>query len=151
MMSRSEKKATAMQFGRTARAYAHSAGHAAGADLETVVRFLNPDADMRVLDVATGPGHTAMAIAPFVRTVIAADFTVPMLVQTNVLAAERGHTNLFTAATDAERLAFRAHAFDAVTCRIAAHHFHDPMKFLAELRGVLKPGGCGTLSWRCSS
>lgn len=45
------------------------------------------------------------------------------------------------ARADARALPFAAAAFDAVTCRIAAHHFADVPRFVAEAVRVLRPGG----------
>ncbi|MFC6991342.1 class I SAM-dependent methyltransferase [Haladaptatus sp. GCM10025707] len=42
---------------------------------------------------------------------------------------------------DAEGLPFPDDTFDAVSCRIAAHHFPDPATFVAEVARVLAPGG----------
>ena len=57
------------------------------------------------------------------------------------LAAERGAANVVWAAGDVDDLPFGDSAFDLVTCRIAAHHFADAGRFLAEAARVLRPGG----------
>src|SRR3990172_2269731 len=51
------------QFGASAQAYVQSAGHAGGPDLEQLVAWGRARAPARVLDVATGAGHTAPASA----------------------------------------------------------------------------------------
>jgi SAM-dependent methyltransferase len=94
-----------------------------------------------VLDVATGGGHTAFTLAPFVAQVVATDITPEMLAHTAVGAAERGLANVLTETADAENLPFADDQFDLVTCRIAAHHFGDHGRFLSECARVLKPGG----------
>jgi ubiquinone/menaquinone biosynthesis C-methylase UbiE len=43
-----------------------------------------------VLDVATGAGHTAHAIAPHVAAVVASDVTAPMLAKARALAWKKG-------------------------------------------------------------
>jgi SAM-dependent methyltransferase len=134
-MDDSERKRESMDsFGATADAYRESAVHREGDDLETLASWCEDAAD--ALDVACGPGHTAGALADAgVETVVAADAT-PAMVET---AVETFDTSGVVA--DAERLPFVAGAFDAVTCRIAAHHFPDPRAFVREAARVLEPGG----------
>ena len=78
-MSDSQKAQVQAQFGPSAQDYVTSTGHAAGADLERLVAWGRRRASPRVLDVATGGGHTALAFAGFTPVVIAADLTLPML------------------------------------------------------------------------
>jgi ubiquinone/menaquinone biosynthesis C-methylase UbiE len=137
----STKQDTARQFGRMARAYAKSLGHARGADLQILVNFLEPDREMIVLDVATGPGHTALAVALQARHVVAADLAPPMLAQAQSLASCRGLSNVSTVAADVEALPFPDGSFHAVTCRIAAHHFHDIGRAVREMARVVTRGG----------
>lgn len=135
------KQATRGQFAPAADAYAVSPGHAAGRDLDRVVELVQPRPDMLVLDVATGGGHVAAALAPHVRAVIASDLTGAMAARAQGLAGERGLTNVVGATADAEDLPFATAAFDAVTCRIAPHHFADLAASVAEIFRVLRPGG----------
>lgn len=144
------KDDVARQFGRTAEAYATSAGHAKGADLGLLVGLLAPDPEMRVLDVATGAGHTAAAIAPLVREVVATDLAPEMIERTRELAAARGLANLTALVMDVEALAFPDHSFDAVACRIAPHHFLDIQQALREMARVLRPGGQLALEDSCA-
>jgi len=128
-------------FGASADAYVTSEVHAKGASLNRLVELLEPQQDWRVLDVATGGGHTAYVLAPYVAEVVATDITAEMLTNTAKGAAERGLDNLSTETADAENLPFPDGSFDLVTCRIAAHHFPDNGRFLSEAARVLKPGG----------
>jgi SAM-dependent methyltransferase len=102
---------------------------------------MQPASSWRVLDVATGAGHTALAFAQLVREAVATDITPQMLAQAEKLAGERGVTNLVTQIADAEQLPFEDASFDAVTCRIAPHHFNDVQQFVNECARVLKAGG----------
>ncbi len=129
------------QFGVAAADYAASAVHASGPSLARLVAMVSPRPDWRVLDVATGAGHTAHALAPLVARVVASDITDEMLAQTAKLAASRRLTNVETAHAEAGALAFPDASFDLVTCRLAAHHFPDPAGFVAAAWRVLKPGG----------
>lgn len=144
------KADVAQQFARTAQAYATSAGHARGSDLAIVLELLKPSPDMRVLDIATGAGHTALTVAPFVREVVASDLVAEMLAQTQKLIEARSATNVTTHLADAEALPFPDASFDAVTCRIAPHHFIDIEKALGEIARVLKPGGVFVLEDSCA-
>ncbi len=135
------KKLVQDQFGPNAAAYVTSEVHAKGESLGRLVTLVQPQAKWRVLDVATGAGHTALAFAPHVAEVVATDITPQMLQQTAVLAQERGITNLTTEPADAENLPFGDGAFDLVTCRIAPHHFPDVPWFVAESARVLRSGG----------
>jgi len=128
-------------FGGSADAYVSSQVHAKGDSLARLLELLTPQPDWRVLDVATGGGHTAFTLAPHVRQVVATDITPEMLVNTARGAAERGLSNVVTQTADAENLPFSAASFDVVTCRIAAHHFEDNGRFLSEAARVLKSGG----------
>lgn len=129
------------QFGATAESYAVSRVHAQGASLARLVELIQPQAHWRVLDVATGAGHTAFAFAPHVQQVIASDLTPQMLATTARLAAEKGLSNLSVEEADAEALPFADGTFDLVTCRIAPHHFPDVAQFVRECARVLTGGG----------
>ena len=67
------------QFGATAAHYLTSKPHAKGKSLERLVELAKPQPAWRVLDVATGAGHTAYAFAPHVARVWATDITEEML------------------------------------------------------------------------
>jgi ubiquinone/menaquinone biosynthesis C-methylase UbiE len=129
------------QFGASAEAYATSEVHARGESLAILVELTRPQRGWRALDVATGAGHTALAFAPHVAYVIAADLTQQMLAQTAELAAERGFKNVETQIADAESLPFDHASFDLVTCRLACHHFPNAQGAVNEFARVLKPGG----------
>ena len=131
----SRKRETAASFDDHASAYVESPVHREGADLERLASWCT-DAE-RALDVATGAGHTAGALLEAgVPAVVAADASPTM-----VATALEGYPGLDGAVADAERLPFADGAFDAVTCRIAAHHFPKPGRFVREIARVLAPGG----------
>jgi SAM-dependent methyltransferase len=129
------------QFGANAAAYVNSPTHARGASLPRLVERVAPRPDWRVLDVATAAGHTALVFAPHVAAVVGLDLTPQMLPLAVGLAAERGTTNVTFTVGDVAELPFGSAAFDAVTCRIAPHHFADVGRFIAEAARVLRPGG----------
>jgi len=129
------------QFGPAAHAYVTSPTHAAGADLARLVELAEPGPDDLALDVATGGGHVALALAPRVRSVVASDLTPAMLAAAEHFLGERGAANVTFREADAEALPFPDASFDLVTCRIAPHHFPRPDRFVAEAARVLRAGG----------
>ena len=130
-----QKSATARSFGDSADGYRVSEIHREGADLETLTTWCEGSA--RALDVATGAGHTAGALVTAgVPTVVASDASPSM-----VATARESFPDVRGVVTDAEQLPFAADSFDAVTCRIAAHHFPEPEAFVDEVARVLCPGG----------
>ena len=129
------------QFTANAEHYATSQIHAEGESLMRLVGLVQPRAEWRALDVATGTGHTAMAFAPLVSEVVATDMTPRMLEVAAGLAQKRGIGNIAFHEADAEKLPFADGSFDLVTCRIAPHHFADVPRFVAEVKRVLKPRG----------
>lgn len=135
------KEDISRQFGRNARSYATSKGHAQGSDLNIVLTLLKPEKNWNVLDVATGAGHTAATVAPFVNSVVATDLTPEMIDETLKLFKNSGIANATAQVMDVEALGFADASFDAVTCRIAPHHFLDIHQALAEIARVLPPGG----------
>ena len=129
------------QFGANAAGYLTSKPHAQGKSLERMVALSKPQPDWRVLDVATGAGHTAYAFAPHVGRVWASDITDEMLAVVRGEVEKRGLANMRVTHAKAEALPFEDASFDLVTSRIAPHHFDSIPRFLGEARRVLKPGG----------
>lgn len=148
-MTHDAKALSRERFARHASEYVTSESHAGGEDLVRLVELADPDPGWIALDVATGGGHTAIALAPLVARVVALDLTPKMLEVASGYAAERGVTGIEFVEGDAERLPFDDATFDLVTCRIAAHHFPDVDRFVAEVLRVLKPGGRFVLQDQC--
>ena len=93
------------------------------------------------MDIATGAGHTAIRLAPFVQHVVASDITTEMLETTQQGALRAGLGNVETAVADIESLPYEDERFDLVTCRLAFHHFAKREKAFEEMARVTKPGG----------
>ncbi len=129
------------QFGPNAANYATSAVHAKGASLGRIVELLEPEPNWRLLDIAAAAGHTGFAFAPQVAEVVISDLLEEMLTVARTRSTELGLTNVSFELADAEALPFDDQSFDAVTCRIAPHHFPNPDRFVAEVTRVLRPGG----------
>lgn len=139
-MSDAQARRVQEQFGATATAYVTSAGHAGGEDLERLVAWGKAIGPRRVLDVATGGGHTALAFAGVGARVTACDLTEPMLTAARAFVGERGADVRFVAG-DVVALPFADGAFNVVTCRIAAHHFADVAAAVRQIHRVLRAGG----------
>jgi ubiquinone/menaquinone biosynthesis C-methylase UbiE len=135
------KESVQHQFGRSAQDYVESALHKSGKDLDILVKMAELTGKEKVLDVATGGGHTANAFAPFSKEVVALDLTPEMLEAAERFVASNGHTNVTFIQGDAEKMPFGEDSFDVVTCRIAPHHFPDIQAFVSEAARLLKPGG----------
>ncbi|MEA3337408.1 MAG: methyltransferase domain-containing protein [Chloroflexota bacterium] len=133
-------------FGRRARMYVDSRAHTDPVVLNRLIALTQPQPDWRVLDVATGTGHTAFAFSPHVLEVVGIDITPQMLDLAEELALERAIANVRFRLANIHHLpfddeTFDGEGFDLVTCRRAAHHFRDIHEALSEMVRMLKPGG----------
>jgi len=129
------------RFAQVAAAYRHSPFHRDPVALEAFLTVAELGPRQRVLDVATGAGHVAVAAAPRVAAVIGVDITAEMLEQARDLAAEHEARNVDFVLGDAERLPFPDQHFDRVLVRAAPHHFRNLARACAEAFRVLRPGG----------
>ena len=129
------------QFGAAGDAYVTSTGHREGDDLDRLIAWAELTPDTRALDIATGGGHTALAVAPHVGRVTVTDLTPQMLDQAQTHLAGKGVANADYWLADAEDLPFPDGSFELVTCRIAPHHFADVDRFVAEVSRVMRPNG----------
>ena len=129
------------RFAPVAANYATSRFHADPTRMEELVVLAQPRATEVCLDVATGTGNSAFALAPHVRQVIGLDLTPEMLAQARTGAAARALENVHWVLGDAESLPFEDATFDVYTVRAAPHHFVRIDRALSEAVRVLKPGG----------
>jgi ubiquinone/menaquinone biosynthesis C-methylase UbiE len=99
--------------------------------------LLSLHGDERALDVGTGTGALAYALAPLVREVVAVD-SDPEL-------AERARTdapdNVEVVVGDGEHLPFAPLEFDLAATLRTLHHTRRPELVVAELVRVTRPGG----------
>lgn len=128
-------------FAERAAFYTTSVAHTDPQVLARVVALAEPAPDWSVLDVATGSGHTAFALAPHVRDAVGTDLTPAMLAEATRLRAASGRSNVRFVVADVHVLPFPAATFALVTCRRAAHHFSDIARAIGEMHRVLRPGG----------
>ncbi len=137
----SKEELMKQQFGNNAEKYVKSKIHAKGLDLQYVVQQVEPRHNNRLLDIATGGGHVANLLAPLFKEVVALDLTEKMLENAKKFILGNGHDNVSFIVGHAEKLPFADKAFDTITCRIAAHHFTNPTRFIYEVNRTLEDDG----------
>lgn len=140
-MSDDAKSLVQQQFGTHAGGYVTSPTHAKGYSLQRLIDIIDPQPGMRALDLATGGGHTALALARRGLRTVAGDITAPMLHAARDFIRSQIPDEVSYTRLDAEALPFPTGAFDVVTCRIAPHHFPNVAQFVREGARVTKPGG----------
>ena len=146
-------------FGPQAGVYAQSKVHISDDSLESVQKLTDPALRQAqgdkgqaqgggngtpyrwTVDIGTGAGFTAFAMAEVSERVVASDITQPMLRQTKRISGERGLGNVGLAQNAAESLPFADGSLDLITCRKAGHHFRDFEAFLNESARTLRTGG----------
>src|SRR3989442_16030683 len=82
-----------VSFGRVAANYSRSTFHTSSDRLQEVVDLVRPLKGDLVLDVATGTGNTALALAPLVRRGLGLDLTREMLEGARRVTGARGVSN----------------------------------------------------------
>ena len=137
----SQSSSSRAQFNAHASKYAASEVHRHGPSLPVLLEYAAPTREDRALDVATGTGNTAHALAPFVGEVVGLDLADLMLDHARQRAQDDGQTNARFVVGSAEKLPFPDAAFTLVTSRHAPHHFLHLDRFLAEAHRVLEGGG----------
>ena len=104
-----------------AELYRTSEAHREGEDLDLIVEWAAEASGRRALDVATGGGHVARRLREAGFDVVSSDPAAGM--QPDVEAR-------------AEQLPFVNGSFDVVACRVAAHHFDEVERAVAEMARV---------------
>ncbi len=111
---------------------------------DQIVRALNPRPGQKVLDVATGTGAVAVALAQAVRPggrVIGIDLSPGMLAKAEQNVRKMALDNVDLFQMDAESLEFKSNYFDASVCSFGLFFMPQMHKALKELARVTKPGG----------
>jgi ubiquinone/menaquinone biosynthesis C-methylase UbiE len=125
------------RFARTAERVAARQDSRAARLGEEVREFAWPSGDERALDVGTGAGALALALAPLVREVVGLD-PVPELLE---LARARAAPNTEFVEGDGTALTYPDGAFDLAGTHRTLHHVGRPDLVVAELARVTRPGG----------
>lgn len=129
------------EFTRQAEAFASLRELHSRERITRLVNAINPLPDAHALEIATGPGHVAMALAERCALVVGVDLTDAPLAIAERTRRERNLANVRFQRADAEQLPFADAEFDIVLCRFAFHHFEDPAIPLREMIRVCRPGG----------
>lgn len=137
----SHKDTIRKEFTRQAEAFAALRELHSPERIDRLVNAISPAPTERALEIATGPGHVAMALALRCREVVGVDLTDAPLAIAERTRRERGLDNIRFQRADAEQLPFADDEFDIVLCRFALHHFEDPAVPLREMIRVCRPGG----------
>ena len=100
-------------------------------------------AGMRLLDAGCGPGSITLDLARVVAPgeAVGIDIQPSQVERARAFAAQRGATNLRFEVADIYQLPFPDRSFDAVFAHGVLMHLRQPVRALAELRRVLRPGG----------
>jgi ubiquinone/menaquinone biosynthesis C-methylase UbiE len=125
------------RFGATAERVAQHSQEQVELVRSQLQSFVIPRGDERALDVGTGAGTLALALAPLVREVVGVDIVVELLERARGGAPQ----NVSFVEGDATRLPFEPGSFDLTCTRRTLHHVARPERVVAELARVTKSGG----------
>jgi ubiquinone/menaquinone biosynthesis C-methylase UbiE len=125
------------RFSATAERMAAHQDSRHAATQERLCRLLTLTGEERALDVGTGAGAFALALAPLVREVVGVDIVPALLEQARARAPE----NMELVEADGRSLPFPAASFDLVCSARTFHHTTRPELVVSELTRVLRPGG----------
>jgi ubiquinone/menaquinone biosynthesis C-methylase UbiE len=128
-------------WSRRANTYGRVTGAITARFVDSLLNAARVGPGVRVLDVATGPGHVAAAAAARGAEPVGVDIAEGMLA-----VARRDHPQLDFRLGDAEALPFADSSFDAVVGAFVLNHLPRPEAAAAELARVLVPGGRVALS-----
>jgi SAM-dependent methyltransferase len=119
--------------------YAASNVHKFGPSLAKLISLARPNEHDVCLDIGTGAGHTAAALAQTAKKVYGLDIAEGMLKAAR--ESYRHLENLEFVPGSSEETGFPDNTFDIVTARHTLHHHPSMPKTLPEIKRVLKPNG----------
>ncbi len=125
------------RFGATAENVAEHARAQVELVREQLRTFIVPQGVERALDVGTGAGTLALALAPLVREVVGVDIVTALLDRARAEAPQ----NATFVEGDATSLPFEPVSFDLVCTRRTLHHVLHPERVVSEMARVTRPGG----------
>jgi len=101
-----------------------------------MLKFINPDAELRVLDTMCGSGELMKDAPPNKWHIYCNDLSIDIL-----KCAENPDGKFNYLCADSSQLPFEDNSFDAVVVRGGLHHFPDYGMLIREFFRILKPGG----------
>src|SRR5439155_14758575 len=125
------------RFAGTAALVAEQQDRRADETRERLAKLLALSGEEQALDIGTGAGAFAIALAPLVREVVGLDLVPEILAE----GRKRAPANVELIEGDATALPFDPASFDLVTTARTLHHVTRPELVLAEAVRVLRPGG----------
>lgn len=106
------------------------------------VALAAPPEHGRALDIATGTGDLAIALAERAKRVVGVDFCAPMLVPAQEKIGRAGlKGEIALCQADALSLPFADESFDCVTVAFGVRNMVDLVAAFREMRRVVRPGG----------
>ena len=111
---------------------------------DRLVRYVQPAPGQKILDVATGTGAVAVAMAQAVGPegrVHAVDLSEGMLAKAEANVRKMALANVDFQHMDASRLDFRTAYFHAIVCSFGLYYLPDMVAALRDWARVARPGG----------
>ena len=139
-----QKEAVTKNFNLVAEGYDNPAQRYFRLSADKMAEVLKPKSGNRVLDIATGTGMVASAMAQAILPdgrVQAIDLSSGMLDKALVNFTKFGLTNIELHEMDAERLDFKSNSFDCASCGFGIFFLPNMLDSLKEWMRVLKPNG----------
>ena len=115
--------------------------------LEKTREYFRPD--MEVLEIGCGTGSTAIAHAPYVKHILATDFSTRMVEIGRHKARAAGTDNVTFQALPAEGLNVPDASIDAVMAHNLLHLVEDKEQVIADVHRMLRIGGVFVTSTAC--
>lgn len=108
------------------------------------IAYLRPFSPQTILDIATGTGDLAIAMARQLKPerIVGADLSTGMMAIGKEKVARAGlERKIVFEQQDCTALTYADNSFDAVTAAFGVRNFEEIERGLSEMRRVLKPGG----------
>ena len=111
--------------------------------LNNLLKMLDIQPGSCCLDLGTGNGYLAFAIAERYpdSSVFALDIAENTIIRNRTMAGEKKLDNIFFSSYDGINFPFTENAFDRIISRYALHHFQDLKHAAGEIHRVLQPQG----------